>query len=190
VEAILATVSDRSTFESQDKLAELGAALEVRGQNVLSTEKDETHEGLFELVARAMVGARRDYRVGLELWQAVEMRTLRRLRPIVSVLDQPPVVVRENGTEKRLDSKESLLLELMESGKKGLTIQRYKGLGEMNPEQLWETTMDPEQRRVLQVRIEDAVKADELFSVLMGDEVEPRRQFIEDNALDVKNLDI
>jgi len=190
VEAILATVADRSTFESQDKLAELGAALEVRGQNVLSTEKDETHEGLFELLARAKMGARRDYRVGLELWQAVEMRTLRRLRPIVSVLDGPPLMVQENGTEKSLDSKESLLLELLESGKKGVTIQRYKGLGEMNPEQLWETTMDPERRRVLQVRIEDAVKADELFSVLMGDEVEPRRQFIEENALDVQNLDI
>ncbi|HEX5043222.1 MAG TPA: DNA topoisomerase (ATP-hydrolyzing) subunit B [Candidatus Polarisedimenticolaceae bacterium] len=189
VEAILATVTDRSTFESQEKLAELGLALEARGQTVLSTEKDETHEGLFELVARAKMGARRDYRIGLELWQAVEMRQLRRLLPAVSVL-APPLVVQENGTQKSLDSKEALLLELMESGKKGLTIQRYKGLGEMNPEQLWETTMDPERRRVLQVRIEDAVKADELFSVLMGDEVEPRRQFIEDNALEVQNLDI
>jgi DNA gyrase subunit B len=190
VEAILATVRDRSYFESQEKLAALGEALEVRGQRVLSTEKDETHEGLFELVARSAMGGRRDYRVGLELWQAVEMRHLRRLLPTVSVLAAPPLIVLEDGGEKSLGSKEALLLELMESGKKGLTIQRYKGLGEMNPEQLWETTMDPERRRVLQVRIEDAVKADELFSVLMGDEVEPRRQFIEENALDVQNLDI
>ena len=190
VEAILATVSDRTLFESQEKLSQLGEALESRGQTVLSQEKDETHDGLYELVARARTGGRRNYRIGLELWQAVEMRHLRRLQPLVAILATPPLIVKENGTQKSLDSKEALLLELMESGKKGLTIQRYKGLGEMNPEQLWETTMDPERRRVLQVRIEDAVKADELFSVLMGDEVEPRRQFIEENALDVQNLDI
>jgi len=105
-------------------------------------------------------------------------------------IGMPPYAV-ENGEQKaQLRSISEVLQYFMEGGKKGLAIQRYKGLGEMNPSQLWETTMNPETRVLLQVRIEDAVEADEIFSTLMGDEVEPRRKFIEANALTVKNLDI
>jgi DNA gyrase subunit B len=102
----------------------------------------------------------------------------------------PPYRLDSGGEARTIETIELLLDAVYELAKKGLSISRYKGLGEMNPEQLWETTMDPARRTLLEVRIEDAVAAEELFSVLMGDEVEPRRNFIQENALNVKNLDI
>ena len=96
----------------------------------------------------------------------------------------------QDGEGKAFDNWQELLQDLMSRGKRGLTVQRYKGLGEMNPGQLWETTMDPEKRTLFQVKIEDVVEADEIFNVLMGDKVEPRREFIHNNALEVEELDI
>ena len=102
----------------------------------------------------------------------------------------PPYALENGGDTVVLTTIDGLIEQIYELGKKGLSISRYKGLGEMNPEQLWDTTMNPETRRLLQVRIEDGVGAEEVFTILMGDQVEPRRNFIQDNALDVKNLDI
>jgi len=99
-------------------------------------------------------------------------------------------LVDEKGEKKALHSLLELLTTIRELGRRGLSIQRYKGLGEMNPEQLWETTMDPAKRKMTRVVLEDLVKADQMFTILMGDEVEPRRDFIEKNALNVQNLDI
>jgi DNA gyrase subunit B len=125
-----------------------------------------------------------------ELLTSVEYKELKRLFSELMSPGSPPYSV-ENGEQKaKLRSFTELAGYILEGGKKGQYIQRYKGLGEMNPEQLWETTMNPETRVLLQVRVEDAVEANDIFSTLMGDEVEPRRKFIEEHALTVKNLDI
>ncbi|MGA8179190.1 MAG: DNA topoisomerase (ATP-hydrolyzing) subunit B [Desulfobacterales bacterium] len=111
----------------------------------------------------------------------------------ISKNDTPPYIIFNKDDEKellRVDDKKQLLAFFMEEAKKGLGIQRYKGLGEMNPDQLWETTMNPEKRILLQVKVEDDVETDEIFTVLMGEEVEPRRDFISSNALEVSMLDI
>ena len=118
----------------------------------------------------------------------------RYLRPVIEggyvYIAQPPLYKIQKGQQIRYAYSDDELTEVKKEMGDRLNIQRYKGLGEMNPEQLWETTMDPEFRTLIQVTIEDAIDADAVFSMLMGDEVEPRRNFIQENAHFVKNLDI
>jgi len=111
-------------------------------------------------------------------------------KDIRSIGEAPYVATSQGGPGVELADPEALEAYIAERARKGMQITRYKGLGEMNADQLWETTMEPNGRSLLQVRIHDPVAADEIFSVLMGDQVEPRRKFIEDNALTVRNLDI
>ena len=153
-------------------------------------EEDSEH-GRFKLIcATRSNGTGLKTVIDYEFLTSPEYKELKRLFGELMNPGYPPYVV-ENGQEKaKLRSLKELSDFILETGKKGQDISRYKGLGEMNPEQLWETTMNPETRIFLQVRIEDAVEANDIFSTLMGDEVEPRRKFIEDNALTVKNLDI
>lgn len=113
-----------------------------------------------------------------------------KIQSIPEIREGENYVIQIKNEEIKTSSLWQLYSKIMESIKKGLTIQRYKGLGEMNPEQLWETTMDPEKRTLMQVTVEDAQKANDIFTILMGDEVEPRKEFIVKHALEVRNLDI
>jgi DNA gyrase subunit B len=113
-----------------------------------------------------------------------------RLRDKADSFLSPPFTVRHKERVYQLDGEKELLEDMETAGQKGLRVQRYKGLGEMNAGQLWETTMDPQKRTFLKVLIEDAMDADDIFTVLMGDQVEPRRDFIRENALNVRELDI
>jgi DNA gyrase subunit B len=147
-------------------------------------------EGVFDMIWTSRVaGMRVVSELDRRFINTPDWRQLQEIWTEFTALGLPVEV--SDGKESRAISDPAALLELvLSTGRKGQYIQRYKGLGEMNPEQLWETTMDPSQRTLLQVKIEDAVIADELFTLLMGDAVEPRRAFIEHNALDVRNLDI
>jgi DNA gyrase subunit B len=176
----------RKIFGEQEMMAEIEGKLADAGYNTELTS-DEEH-GLWEIDITYPNGQR--LKVDWNLASYVEFQKAVELRKHLEMDFPAPFIVGENGKSETIDSREELLEKVMTMAKKDLSIQRYKGLGEMNPEQLWETTMDPEKRTMLQVQIEDAIETDGIFTVLMGDQVEPRRKFIEDNALDVKNLDV
>jgi DNA gyrase subunit B len=148
---------------------------------------DEEHS-LYALQVRSGSGA--TVSVSYESLAAAEWKQLLALYGKIAEFRTHSIFVVDGEKETRLENDRQLVEYIVESGKKNLAIQRYKGLGEMNPTQLWETTMDPDSRTLLQVNIDDAIETDEIFTILMGDQVEPRRRFIEDNALNVKNLDV
>ena len=144
----------------------------------------------FQIRLRAVVhGVESERTLGSEFFRSVEYRSLVQISAHLNSPLADGAEVRRGDRSQPVSSLSEAMTWLLSEATRGINVQRYKGLGEMNPDQLWETTMDPDSRRLLQVRIEDAVAADQLFTTLMGDQVEPRRDFIESNALSVANLD-
>lgn len=176
----------RKVFEQEELMAQIEGKVAEAG---FKTElmSDEEH-GLSEIEISYPNGT--TFIFDWNMASYVEFQKVVELSTILNKNFPAPFMMGENGKSEEINSREELLEKIMNAAKKDLSIQRYKGLGEMNPEQLWETTMDPEKRTLLQVRIEDAIETDAIFTILMGDQVEPRRRFIEQNALDVKNLDV
>jgi DNA gyrase subunit B len=173
-------------LENEIKLAKVAQDLKAEGFKT-AIKLDEEHN-IHYLTFHSETLAERT--IDWELLSSPEYRRLFDLHKRVHEYDRPPFTILSNGNKLTIEDRKELVEHVMSVGKKSFTVQRFKGLGEMNPTQLWETTMDAEQRTLLQVKAEDKEAAELMFTTLMGDAVEPRRQFIKENALDVKNLDI
>ncbi len=176
----------KAEFEEKTKLEAIAKDLKDAGFKS-NLRLDEEHNLYVLTVSNDTLGERT---IDWELVSSADYKRVLDLHRRVRTYDAPSYEIVSNGDRIAIRGRRELLDHVMAAGKKAFTVQRFKGLGEMNPNQLWETTMDAEQRMLLQVQVEDQVTADDIFTVLMGDAVEPRRQFIEANALDVKNLDI
>ncbi|OFV94536.1 MAG: DNA gyrase subunit B [Acidobacteria bacterium RIFCSPLOWO2_12_FULL_65_11] len=209
VEALVAAGADREYFANKDNLESLARALTTATRTV-AVQRDEEHNRYLLQVDDRSNGYPRQHAIGVDFMASAEYRALVANRRDIPSVEGEIVVTTAAGTsdtgeeeasdaapaakqkasEVRLRTLDELVEFFISAGKKGVAVNRYKGLGEMNPEQLWTTTMDPQVRTLLQVHAEDHTEADLMFTTLMGDQVEPRRKFIEDNALDVKNLDV
>ena len=214
VEALLAAGADREYFADKEQLEGVAQKLTMPTRTV-TVQPDEEHNRYLLHIEDRSSGYPRQHTIGVDFVTAGEYRTLLANHRDIPTLDgdivvsttteippeaedaddtppaEPkPAKARTQTPDVVLHSLDELVEYFITAGKKGIAINRYKGLGEMNPDQLWSTTIDPTVRTLLQVRAEDHTEADLMFTTLMGDQVEPRRKFIEDNALDVKNLDV
>ncbi len=183
-------ISDDS-FESEKAAKAMAAAIiKTIGKDNLVADVQPDGETHFKAVfSHRQNGAKAPTIVDISLLRCGELREIRRLMPDIEAV-KGPLMVKQGDETRTLESLVAVAKAVMDAGEKGIETNRYKGLGEMNPSQLWDTTMNPESRSLLKVQIGSVEEAEEMFSKLMGDLVEPRRKFIEDNALNVKNLDI
>ncbi len=188
----VAGLASREAIELE--IGKMEAWLETNHTDALPLEvlisEDEEHGCKRINVRSRSLGSHRDTVIDHAFMVGAEHTELRRQAAAFASLGPAPYRMSVDGTETVVGTVQELVARISREASKGHTIQRYKGLGEMNPEQLWETTMNPATRTLLQVKIQDAIEADQIFTVLMGDAVEPRREFIERNALEVQNLDV
>jgi DNA gyrase subunit B len=183
-------MTTKAEFSEKKRVEDLARAVRAFGVEKAEVVADEEHSGWALEITRKVNGVPRSARIDSDFVASFEFKRIKETAKAIGAFLDGPYVVSRNGESEKHETLPAVVDAIYESAKKGLTINRYKGLGEMNPEQLWDTTMNPETRRLLQVAVEDAVEANEVFSILMGDAVEPRRDFIEENALNVRNLDI
>ncbi|NDY71936.1 DNA topoisomerase (ATP-hydrolyzing) subunit B [Desulfobacter hydrogenophilus] len=185
-------VSSKRFLEEKTNLEALSAMLKEKEYTPQEIEFDQ-ERSIYEMDILDNTGQTKLLRVGREILSTSDYQKMRQAYEKIKDLNQPPFSMSSRAADAKtvttLDDLNGLYEYLMAEAKKGINIQRYKGLGEMNADQLWETTMNPEKRIMLRVDIEDAEKADEIFTLLMGEEVEPRRNFIQKHALEVSSLD-
>jgi DNA gyrase subunit B len=180
----------KANFQEKEKVEQFQNLLkQEEALEVVDCRIDEEH-GLYEIYVREANKGKVPFVINHEFVMSPDFQKLLTVFKEIEEFDSPPYIISDGKVEEQCDSRSALLQQVFELTKKGLRVQRYKGLGEMNPDQLWDTTLNPEVRTLLQVQIEDAVSADEIFTLLMGDEVEPRRDFILSNALYTTNIDI
>jgi DNA gyrase subunit B len=183
-------VRDKSSLLDEERLARIAGEFEAGGYRDVRLDRDEEHGTCLVRFWSRRDGVDRESRIDWNLVTSAEYRALAMNQIGYEAFTADGFTLIKGDDVSVQDTLDETLDKLYGGAKKGLSIQRYKGLGEMNPTQLWETTMDPTKRRLLKVQVEDDVEADQIFTILMGDEVEPRREFIQDNALDVRNLDV
>lgn len=189
VSLLLMSGVEKSVFKNKERLVMLLEEIKKKVPNIKHGEISFDEE----IEAYSVDVRRHNYKLTISTTfiQSPEFKEIAQLhKEITDAIGKPPYRLQIKEEVKEVSSLKELLSIATEASRKGLTIQRYKGLGEMNPQQLWETTMDPEKRALLKVTIEDSVKADEIFTVLMGDQVEPRKEFIVKHALEARNIDI
>jgi len=185
---ILSTGMNKETLKDRRQFEEILSRISEKDQSmhIGEIQLDEEHQTYGVEIRR------KNYKLNLDtnFLRSPEFRELENLFTIIKDLGDPPYKVQTKDGIKEIGKSKELLDFVLATAKKGLSIQRYKGLGEMNPQQLWETTMDTEKRTLLQVMVQDSVEADSIFTILMGDKVEPRKEFITTHALEARNIDI